>query len=152
MKLKCEDTVLTCELEIPEFLIQGSKFLQNIRTTHGNEVAVVMDGTTFELTLNVVRNHERGQKLPKEDIAKAVNLTETFDLTTPTFRKIIDLDLSPKELPNYKEYLYSLYCSRHFTIVLELVEDLHITLLKHMSFDQFSENLIDACLFKLYHP
>ena len=57
-------------------------------------------------TLNVDRNHERGQKLTKEDLAKAVHLTETFDLSTQTFRKIINLDLSPKDIPNYIEHLY----------------------------------------------
>ena len=139
--LKCEDTVLSCELEIPKFLIEGSKSLRNIRKTHGNEVAVIMDGTTFEITLNVVRNHERGQKLTKEDLAKAVHLTETFDLSTQTFRKIINLDLSQTDLPNYIEHLYSLYCSRHFIIVSELVKDLPITLLQNMSLDQFSKKM-----------
>ena len=93
MKPKCEDKVLSCELEIPECLIEGSKCLRSIRKTHGNDGAVIIDGATFEITLNVARNHGCGQQLRKEDLQKAVHLTETFDLSTQTFRKIINLDL-----------------------------------------------------------
>ena len=71
MKLKCEDKVLSCELEIPEFLMEGSKCLRSIRKTHGNNVAVIIDGATFEIILNVTQNHECGQQLRKEDLQKA---------------------------------------------------------------------------------